>query len=134
MRKLSCHIDAPFSANNMYVPTGRGQMAKSLKYRQWLEQVVPQLKANLSPAERFPVQIEIFVLGGREWQLGQDIDNVCKPLIDALVKAEIIPDDKSKYVEFASARYLPGPTRRGGTLTQITYIEPEEATCAWGEA
>jgi Holliday junction resolvase RusA-like endonuclease len=131
MRNVSCSIGPPFSANNMYVPTARGRMSKSKKYRQWLEKVVPEIQEKLSPAEAFPIRIEIFVLGGRGWSKQQDVDNVCKPIIDALVKAEIIPDDNNKYVEYASVRFLPGPNRYGEALTRISYTESEKETYDW---
>jgi Holliday junction resolvase RusA-like endonuclease len=132
MPQLSCNIGAPFSANGMYVPVGLGQMVKSKKYRKWLDLVVPQFKEQLRPAERFPIRIEILIVGGREWTEYNDIDNTCKPICDALVLAGIIPDDRSKFVESVFPRILPG-SRRGETVTRISYEEPEVETSSWGE-
>lgn len=132
MSQRHCNIGAPFSANQMYVPVGKGQMVKSKKYRQWLDKVVPQLREGLRPAERFPIRIEILIVGGREWTDYNDIDNTCKPICDALVTAGVIPDDRSRYVESVYPRILPG-SRRGETVTRISYEEPEIETSAWGQ-
>lgn len=122
----SCQIGMPISANAMYAPVGRGQMCKSRKYRTWLEKNVPLLRENMSPAERFPVRIEILIMGTYEWARKHDPDNCVKPIIDALVKAGILPDDTSSYVESIHCRHLHMTGYGNDALARVSYEEPDE--------
>lgn len=121
----TCSFGAPISANDMYVPIARGVMRKSRRYRQWLETVIPQMQAQLRPPTRFPVDIEVTVVGGRDWHDDCDIDNALKPVVDALVKAGILPDDRARYVASCHPRFMPF-WRIGEARTLVRYIEPEE--------
>jgi Holliday junction resolvase RusA-like endonuclease len=56
--------------------------------------------------ESFPINLEIMILANHLWRMKHDSDNLVKPLIDLLVKAEIIPDDTSRYIENINVRYL----------------------------
>ena len=111
MQKTSCIIDKPFSANQMYVPIARGKLIKSKKYNLWIEKNLPLVKEQMEVVESFPINLEIMILANHLWRMKHDSDNLVKPLIDLLVKAEIIPDDTSRYIENISVRYLymPGP-------------------------
>jgi Holliday junction resolvase RusA-like endonuclease len=107
----------------MYVPVSRGVMVKSRKYRLWIEKNLPIIKETLSKAEHFPITIEIFIVGGRDFNSRNDLDNSCKALVDLLVRAEIVPDDSTKYIDDIKLRFLPG-SRKGEPLTSISYTEP----------
>jgi Holliday junction resolvase RusA-like endonuclease len=56
------------------------------------------------------------------WRMKNDSDNLVKPLIDLLVRAQIIPDDTSRYIENVHLRYLYIP---GDPMVRISY-EPVE--------
>ena len=53
MRKLSCQIGIPISANEMYVPINKGQLVKSKKYREWIDKNIVILKENMSKQNPF---------------------------------------------------------------------------------
>jgi Holliday junction resolvase RusA-like endonuclease len=122
MQKTSCIINKPFSANQMYVPIARGKMAKSRKYNAWIEKNLPVLKEEMLPASQFPINVELLVMANHLWRMKNDVDNLVKPLIDLLVRAQIIPDDTSRYVENVHLRYLYIP---GDPMVRISY-EPVE--------
>ena len=118
MLKKSCTIQEPFSANKMYAPVARGKMVKSKKYNDWIEKNILIIKDNLLPATQFPIDVEILIMADYKWKLKCDADNIIKPLVDLLVRAEIIPDDTSRYVESVKVRYLQG---FGSPTTCISY-------------
>ncbi len=122
MQKTSCIIDQPFSANKMYVPIARGKMVKSKKYNTWIEKNLPYIKENLSPAKNFPVVIDILVMANNQWKMKNDPDNLLKPIVDLLVRAEIIPDDTARCVETVHVRYLMGYNE---PIARISYEEIE---------
>ena len=108
MLKKSCTIEEPFSANKMYAPIARGKMVKSKKYIEWIEKNVDILRNNLLPATQFPIDVEILIMADFQWKLKCDADNTIKPLIDLLVRAEIVPDDKTRFINSVKVRYLQG--------------------------
>jgi Holliday junction resolvase RusA-like endonuclease len=122
MRKNSCIVNKPFSANNMYVPVARGKMVKSKKYNNWIEKNLPIIIEEMNPPDKFPINIELLVMANHFWRMKNDIDNLAKPLIDLLVKAEILPDDTSRYVENVNIRYL---YISGDPLVRISYESVE---------
>jgi Holliday junction resolvase RusA-like endonuclease len=118
MLKKSCTIQEPFSANKMYAPVARGKMVKSKKYNDWIEKNVSIIKDNLLPATQFPIDVEILIMADYKWKYKCDADNIIKPLVDLLVRAEIVPDDKTRYINSVKVRYLQG---FGSPTTCISY-------------
>lgn len=106
MKKTYCAIENPFSANKMFVPIGQGKLIKSKQYREWIETTLPLISEQLEPIKEFPVEIELVIYSGTDWQNKRDIDNCIKPIIDLLVRAEILPDDTTKYIENVSVRHV----------------------------
>ncbi len=123
MLKKSCTIEEPFSANKMYAPIARGKMVKSKKYNDWITKNVTKIKDNLLPANKFPIEVEILVLADSQWKMRCDSDNIVKPIIDLLVRAEIVPDDTSRFIESVKVRYLQG---FGSPVTCISYTIVDE--------
>ena len=108
MLKKSCVIEETFSANKMYAPIARGQMVKSKKYINWIEKHTPILKEKMEPAKQFPIDVEILVMADSWWKMKNDTDNLIKPIVDLLKRADIIPDDTTRYVNSVKVRYLQG--------------------------
>lgn len=123
MLKKSCTIEEPFSANKMYTPIARGKLIKSKKYRSWIEKNTPIIKDNLLPANKFPIEVEILIMANTQWKMKSDPDNIVKPIVDLLVRAEIIPDDTSRFIESVKVRYLQG---FGPSVTYISYSIVDE--------
>ena len=108
MLKKSCVIEEPFSANKMYAPIARGRVVKSKKYNAWIEKHTPILKEKMEPAKEFPIDVEILVMASWDWKYKNDTDNLIKPIVDLLKRADIIPDDTTRYVNSVKVRYLQG--------------------------
>jgi Holliday junction resolvase RusA-like endonuclease len=108
MLKKSCVIEEPFSTNKMYAPIARGQMVKSKKYNAWIEKHTPILKESMQPANEFPIDVDILIMADWTWKYKNDTDNLIKPIVDLLKRAEIIPDDTTRYVNSVKVRYLQG--------------------------
>ncbi len=108
MLKKSCVIEEPFSANKMYAPIARGRMVKSKKYNAWIEKHTPILKETMEPAIEFPIDVDILIMADWTWKYKNDTDNLIKPIVDLLKRAEIIPDDTTRYVNSVKVRYLQG--------------------------
>lgn len=123
MLKTSCTIQEPFSANKMYTPIAKGKLVKSKKYNLWIETNTPILKEKLLPAKKFPIEVEILVLADVQWKMKSDADNIIKPIVDLLVRAEIVPDDTSRFIESVKVRYLQG---FGPAVTCISYTTVDE--------
>ncbi len=123
MLKKSCTIEEPFSANKMYAPVARGKMVKSKKYNDWISKNITKIKDNLLPANKFPIEVEILVLADSQWKMRCDSDNIVKPIVDLLVRAEIVPDDTSRFIESVKVRYLQG---FGSPVTCISYSIVDE--------
>ena len=123
MLKTSCTIQEPFSANKMYTPVAKGKMVKSKKYRNWIELNTPILKENLIPATKLPIDVEILIMADVYWKMKCDSDNIIKPIVDLLVRAEIVPDDKTRFINSVKVRYLQG---FGAPVTCISYCATDD--------
>lgn len=123
MLKKSCTIQEPFSANKMYTPIARGKLIKSKKYRNWIDKNISIIKENLLPANKFPIEVEILIMADFQWKMKSDPDNIVKPIVDLLVRAEIVPDDTSRFIESVKVRYLQG---FGPAVTCISYSIVDE--------
>lgn len=115
----------------MYAICKKG-LCKSRKYRLWLEKNIPEMSRQMDTPERYPIEVDIVVVQGRDWGPKNDVDNVCKPIIDCLVKAAVIPDDSVQYISRVRARYMP-LTAKGEAVTRISYEMPDlESGTEWG--
>ena len=84
------HIDLPCppSTNHLYIHHGHGRH-KSPQYRRWLNDVGYFL--NLAPSlDGKPYRVEIMANVDRK----RDIDNLVKPILDAMVGSQVVPDDR----------------------------------------
>ena len=81
------------------------------------------IKENLIPATQFPIDVEILIMADYKWKHKCDADNIIKPLVDLLVRAEIVPDDKTRYINSVKVRYLQG---FGPPVTCISYTIVED--------
>jgi Holliday junction resolvase RusA-like endonuclease len=109
----------------MYTPSKKFGLVKSAKYRR-IETNIPKIQSQMEPAIKFPVEIEIKVVEGYGFTDKSDIDNCGKAVVDALVRANIIPDDNIKYVVRVEEKFIPFWNKKSESITHITYYEPEE--------
>jgi len=85
---MSIELPCPPSTNHLYIHHGHGRH-KSPKYKRWLKDV--GYFCNLAPSlEDKPYQIAILANVDRK----RDIDNLIKPILDAMVRAKVVADDR----------------------------------------
>lgn len=105
--------DMPPSANSLrksFVRNGKVMSAKTDKYSAWREAALWEIAAQKAGRIEGPYSLSIAVQ--RHWRTkhARDIDNVIKPISDALVNAGIVRDDS--LAESVSAKWaddLGGP-------------------------
>ena len=90
---MSANLPLPPSINEAFIVFRRGgkeHRAKSPKYAAWQKDVVRFLVATCKPveAERYAITIDLGI------NYRSDIDNRVKPVLDALVVAKMITDDR----------------------------------------
>jgi Holliday junction resolvase RusA-like endonuclease len=88
MRELKIDLPCPPSTNHLYIHHGHGRH-KSPRYKRWLKDV--GYFCNLAQKlEDKPYQITILANVDRR----RDIDNLIKPILDAMVRSQMVPDDR----------------------------------------
>lgn len=92
MRDTLSGIPLPPSANNLfYNRSDGGGRHKTRDYAAWRKGAATLMAATLDPR---PAATSLWVFIEVGAGRGRDIDNVVKPLLDALQVARIVPDDR----------------------------------------
>lgn len=99
-------VTLPPSTNNLFATSG-GKRVKTREYKDWIAAVVP-LFMDLKRPE-LPCRVCISLEGKVPRQ--RDGDNFLKPVMDALVTAQVIPGDSLVYIVGASWGYWPDDGR-----------------------
>lgn len=103
----------PPSANGMrksFVKAGKVMSVKSDEYVAWLEPILWELAGQRVGRVIGPYSLSLAVQRNWRSKRARDIDNIIKPISDALVKAGIVKDDS--LAESVSAKWaddLGGP-------------------------
>jgi Holliday junction resolvase RusA-like endonuclease len=92
--RLEVETPIPPSVNNLFRSTGNKRF-KTREYRDWLALAVPAF-SRLRQAAAFPVEVWVCVVG--KVNQARDLDNLLKPIGDALVDAGVLPGDNLKHV------------------------------------
>lgn len=119
---LEAELPLPPSVNNLFITRGNRRV-KSPGYRTWLSLVAPILRRLISP-NRFPVEIVVTVHG--PLNMARDLDNMLKPVGDALVIAEVIPGDSVAHVRRWSIEWArPAPGAEPVAVVRVRTYQPE---------
>jgi Holliday junction resolvase RusA-like endonuclease len=109
-QERSCVVPVPPSVNNLFVANhGNKGRHKSKKYKDWLAVAVPMF-AKVAAA---PVPCEVVITVLELLRSNRDLDNLCKPLLDAAVTAGALVKDSCLAVRGVSIRYDPRPDAIG---------------------
>lgn len=92
--RFNVTLPLPPSTNNLFA-TVRGRRVKSREYKAWLATALALL-VELRRPRTLPASIRASVFG--KVNAARDLDNLLKPIGDALVAAGVIPGDSVKYV------------------------------------
>jgi len=125
----------PPSANAMY-RVARGRQYRSKAYNDWLD-IATQSMRNLKPLTK-PAVVFITLVRGKGVTVRSDIDNLVKPVLDALkppsydklgnltkAGSGVIADDSLEYVRSVAAIWQPAESKK-----EVAYIIVEVSE--WG--
>ena len=86
----------------------RGGRRITQRYREWINEAFWMIKSQKPSKHEDEVSISIgFVAPDKR---KRDLDNLIKPVLDILVKGQVIKDDGSKYVRRVTVQWVPsGP-------------------------
>lgn len=120
--------DMPPSANGLrksFVRNGKIMSAKTDVYAAWRDAALWEIKAQRAGRIEGPYSLSIAVQ--RHWRSkrARDIDNIIKPVSDALVKAGIVSDDS--LAESVSAKWSDD---LGGPAVVVLVQEAQESLAA----
>ena len=99
--KSSVTLPMPPSTNNLFA-TARGRRVKTREYRAWLAACAPAL-LELRKPDSLPAWICVVALGAVNAR--RDLDNLLKPVGDALVANGVLPGDSLAHVRRWSVEY-----------------------------
>lgn len=109
-KKPRVTIPAPPSSNHLFRnatnrKTGKPIRVKSNEYNDWIASVLGEL-ATLAPPASYPCRYRLLLTG--KWNVLRDGENAQKGVLDAAIKAGVIPDDSLKYIWGGSWDYEGG--------------------------
>ncbi len=86
-------VPLPPTSNHRLIPVG-GRQIKSPEYRAWMDQAAWLMRSQL-PSKQDPIATNVVVTVGITFpdRRKRDIDNVLKPVNDAMVKSGVLADD-----------------------------------------
>ena len=103
----------------------RSSMVLSRNYRNWLTITTALMRQQLHPAQ-YPCRVIITITGGKGWRVTRDLDNVIKPVVDALRYAHVLPDDSCQYVVYVSAAYVENARKSSPAECIITIAQANQ--------
>lgn len=107
----------PPSANRIWRNVG-GKTLKSAEYRQWLSVAIPTI-IHQRP-EPVAGKYDLTVVATRPDNRGRDLDNLLKPVSDAIVQAGVVHDDQ--HVQNITIGWSEEGPIKGGAI--LVVVEP----------
>lgn len=120
--------DMPPSANGLrksFVRNGKVMSAKTDAYSSWREAALWEIASQRAGRIEGPYSLSIAVQRNWRSKRARDIDNIIKPVSDALVKAGVVTDDS--LAESVSAKWADD---LGGLAVVVLVQEAVEAMAA----
>ena len=111
------------SKKNQRINTREGKSFPSKEFEQWQEDAMWQVRAQVRNLRIYvPVAIEVTVLFGRNSRA--DLDNRLTSILDMLVEAMVLRDDRFEHVPQMSVRAKYEKGAKPAALIRITEVEP----------
>lgn len=98
------NLSVPPSVNAVWLRGKKGSYIAP-KYAAWIAVNSLAIGKTFDPFTK-GVCITIRVHGGKGWRTNRDIDNILKPVLDILVRKQVILDDNCQVVKKVCAVYL----------------------------
>ena len=117
LAKVVFNLEPPPSINHIWQRGSRGKVFRSRNYLTWLR--ISHLMVGRPGSFAGPVAIRLWMIGGKGWRRGRDIDNVLKPILDFLVHAGLIPDDNHDIVQRITITYSDPPKAKDKAFLRV---------------
>lgn len=101
MSYASVHLDTPPSVNRIWQPGNFG-MFKTAEYKAWKKSAGVEVMAARKNGLKFSEPVTVIVIARRHNKLA-DVDNLIKPILDAVQFGQLIENDNQ--VECVTARW-----------------------------
>lgn len=100
-------ITLPFppSLNNCFENIPRKGRIATQRYRDWTNEAFWMIKSQ--KPSRFEAEVSITIGFVAPDRRKRDLDNLIKPVLDILVKGQVIKDDSDRHVKRITAQWLP---------------------------
>lgn len=114
----------PISTNHLFRNVEKVGRVATAGYKAWQRDAQSRLQAQ-RPLPQFAKPVSITVFVGEKGVGDMDSDNTAKAMLDALVKAKVIPDDNRRWVRSIRVMWTPG--LRGAVVEIIPARDPPPA-------
>jgi Holliday junction resolvase RusA-like endonuclease len=88
-------------------------------YKDWQAQAIPKLQSLRGPV-RYPCEIRVEICG--KINMMRDLDNMLKPIGDAIVKAGVLSGDSARHVRKWTIEYI---SDRQNAVAIVSIVEAE---------
>lgn len=106
---MKLQLPIPPSVNHMYRSKRGGQVYRSRRYVQWMEEAALMIQLTRKGAKiNPPFKFIMTITSGKGWRKDRDLDNCLKPVLDLLTKMNIIKDDNCTLVNSLSVIFVAG--------------------------
>lgn len=101
MSYASVHLDTPPSVNRIWQPGNFG-MFKTAEYKAWKKSAGVEVMASRKQGLKFVEPVEVIIIARRH-NPRADVDNLIKPILDAVQFGQLIENDNQ--VQCVTARW-----------------------------
>lgn len=108
----------PPSVNHIWRRHGKSTYL-SANYKRWLSQINLCLLMRQEDPIGGSVSVDLEVIPGKGWRANRDLDNIFKPVLDALCRSGLILDDNCSVVRRISASIGKGDGDEARLLVRV---------------
>lgn len=112
----------PPSVNHIWRRHGKATYL-SANYKRWISNVNLCLVMRQENPIAGPVKVDLIVHPGKGWRANRDLDNIFKPVLDALCRFGLIIDDNCSVVRQISASIGKGDGTEARLSVRVTALE-----------
>lgn len=88
------NVPLPPSTNNLFAtPRGKTFRVKSAQYKRWIDDAGKMLLQQGPRPDALTASLGVSIDATRPAGIRRDLDNLCKPILDLLVKMGVVMDD-----------------------------------------